>query len=187
VITPEAQGYIEAGTSPEKAVVDAVPEGGGDMNVLRAAVGDPWNVGFKKAMEKKWIRLAKSDGISIVTRISETTEDACLALLKRVDAGEAILEKDAADLRKRKLCKVETWKSYHLSKGPAFALQRVKPATELTVEMLLNGDWKKQSFKEYNFKVLAPSWKPTGNCVCQRRNPLSSRLLPCALPSPSYV
>jgi phenylalanyl-tRNA synthetase alpha chain len=123
------------------------------MDALQAKVGEPWNVGFKKAMEKKWIRVAKADGASTVTRIPETAEDMCLVLLKRVDAGEAIPEKDAADLKKRKLCKVETWKSYHLSKGPAFALQRVKPATELTVDMLLSGAWRTQPFKEYNFNV----------------------------------
>ena len=39
-------------------------------------------------------------------------------------------------MKKRKLVAPETWKTYKLSKGPKFALQRVRPATDLTTEML---------------------------------------------------
>lgn len=43
-------------------------------------------------------------------------------------------EQDA--LKKRKLLTPETWKTYRLSKGPKFALERKKPATDLTHDML---------------------------------------------------
>lgn len=48
------------------------------------------------------------------------------------------------------LC-VRSWKTYTLSRGCAFALQRVKPSAELTVEMLKDGSWKSTTFKPYNF------------------------------------
>ena len=47
-------------------------------------------------------------------------------------AGEAEL----AVLKRRKLIVLEAWKTYRVGKGPAFALQRKKAATELTAEML---------------------------------------------------
>jgi phenylalanyl-tRNA synthetase alpha chain len=47
------------------------------------------------------------------------------------------VDKGVADaLKIRKLVKAETWKTYNLKKGPKFALEKKKPATELTHEML---------------------------------------------------
>eukprot|EP00983_Pelagomonas_calceolata_P036011 1126837-Pelagomonas_calceolata.AAC.3 len=46
------------------------------------------------------------------------------------------------------------WKTYKLDKGPKFALERKKPATELTQEMLAKGTWRTQEFKDYNFNAL---------------------------------
>ena len=45
-------------------------------------------------------------------------------------------EADLAALKKRKLVAAESWKTYRVGKGPAFALQRRKAATELTADML---------------------------------------------------
>ena len=39
-------------------------------------------------------------------------------------------------LKKRKLVVPYAWKTYHIFKGPKFALERRKPATDLTFEML---------------------------------------------------
>lgn len=154
-ITPEAQTYLDAGASPEKAVYDAVPaDGGGDMNALREQLGALWGVGFKKAMEKRWVKVAKAaGGASTVSRAVDDAEDTCLAQLQAAVRGEALGDKEAADLKKRKLVKLDTWKTYALGKGPAFALQRVKPATDLTLEMLQSGAWRTQPFKEYNFQA----------------------------------
>ena len=43
---------------------------------------------------------------------------------------------ELAALKKRKLVQLDCWKTYRVGKGPAFALQRRKAATELTAEML---------------------------------------------------
>lgn len=46
------------------------------------------------------------------------------------------------------------WKTYKLDKGPKFALERVKPATDLTAEMLQKGTWREAEFKAYNFNAM---------------------------------
>jgi len=75
-------------------------------------------------------------------------------LLQAVAAGRDIPQ-DAVDaLKKRKLVIQESWKTYRLSKGPKFALEKKKAATDLTYELLQSGAWKEETFKEYNFNAL---------------------------------
>lgn len=59
-----------------------------------------------------------------------------------------------ADLKKRKLLKMQKVISFRISKGPKFALEMVKEETDLTAEMLASGAWKTATFKPYNFKAL---------------------------------
>jgi phenylalanyl-tRNA synthetase alpha chain len=153
VVTPEAQTYLDAGASPEKSVFDNIPAGGGDMNLLKDSLRNVWGVGFKKAMERRWVTVSKVDGKSIVTRTAECAEDTCLAQLQNVTSGMDLPAPAVAELKKRKLAKVDAWKTYKLMKGPAFSLERVKPATELTMDMLQSGEWKTKTFKEFNYKV----------------------------------
>ena len=51
------------------------------------------------------------------------------------DAGGAS-EAELAALKKRKLVASESWKTYRVGRGPKFALQRKKAATELTADMI---------------------------------------------------
>lgn len=153
VVTPEAQTYLDAGASPEKSVFDAVPGGGGDMNELKDSLKNVWGVGFKKAMERRWVSVAKEHGKSFVTRTADSAEDTCLAQLQAVTSGADLPAPAVAELKKRKLVKVDAWKTYKLDKGLAFSLERVKPATELTMDMLQSGEWKTKTFKEFNYKV----------------------------------
>ncbi len=62
--------------------------------------------------------------------------------------------KAIADLKRRKLVKMQKVISYEISKGPKFALEMVKEETDLTADMLASGAWKTASFKPYNFKAL---------------------------------
>ncbi len=62
--------------------------------------------------------------------------------------------KIVADLKKRKLLKMQKVISFRISKGPKFALEMVKEETDLTAEMLASGAWKTAAFKPYNFKAL---------------------------------
>eukprot|EP00798_Chlamydomonas_sp_ICE-L_P020758 gene20758-27578_t len=84
----------------------------------------------------------------------DSIEDKTQALLKAIQDGKEVAKPDAEALKKRKLVKPEAWKTYKISKGPKFALERVKPATDLTVDMLAKGTWRTQEFKDYNFNAL---------------------------------
>ncbi|MEW5309124.1 MAG: hypothetical protein WDW38_001033 [Sanguina aurantia] len=90
-----------------------------------------------------------------VVRKVASIEDRTAQHLKAVAAGEEIPKADAESLaKKRKLLRPDSWKTYLLCKGPKYALERVKPATDLTAEMLAKGTWKDAEFKEYNFNAL---------------------------------
>jgi phenylalanyl-tRNA synthetase alpha chain len=53
-----------------------------------------------------------------------------------------------ADLKKRKLVKMQKVISFKISKGPQFALEITKEETDLTAEMLTSGSWKTANFSE---------------------------------------
>ncbi|GLC42042.1 hypothetical protein PLESTB_001061900 [Pleodorina starrii] len=156
VLTEEAQGYLTAG-SPEAQVFAAVPAGEGiSLSELKAKVpGEAGDVGFKQAMQQRWLALDKSGaGEPRVVRKVESIEDRTQQLLADVAAGKDLAKTDADAAKKRKLVKPEQWKTYKLTKGPKFALERKKPATDLTQEMLAKGTWRTQEFKDYNFNAL---------------------------------
>lgn len=82
-------------------------------------------------------------------------------LLRDVSASKDIPKADADNLaKKRKLLKPESWKTYRITKGPNFALERKRQATELTHEMLTKGTWRTEEFKAYNFNAMGSL--PTG-------------------------
>jgi phenylalanyl-tRNA synthetase alpha chain len=154
VLTAEAQGYLDNG-SPEMQVFAAVPAEGIGLAQLKASVsGEAGDVGFKQAMQLKWVALDKSGGEPKVIRKVDSVEDVTQKQLLDVAAGKDVSKADADKLKKRKLIKPETWKTYKLSKGPKFALERKKAATDLTHDLMSKGTWKTQEFKEYNFNAL---------------------------------
>lgn len=53
-----------------------------------------------------------------------------------------------AELKKRKLLKMQKVISFRISKGPKFALQLVKEETDLTAELIVSGAWKTATFSE---------------------------------------
>lgn len=59
-----------------------------------------------------------------------------------------------ADLRKRKLIKMQKVISFKIQKGSEFALEIKKEETDLTADMLTSGAWKTATFKPYNFQAL---------------------------------
>lgn len=58
-----------------------------------------------------------------------------------------------ADLKKRKLVKMQKIISFRIHKGPKFALKIPEEATDLTADMIATGSWKTATFKPYNFKA----------------------------------
>ena len=51
---------------------------------------------------------------------------------------------------------MKTNKTYKVTKGTQFATERTVLETELTSEMIRNGEWKNKQFKKYNFEADAP-------------------------------
>lgn len=154
-LTAEARGYLGKG-SPEAQVFNAVPAEGISLADIKTQLGAAGDVGFKQAMQLKWVAIDKSGGQPLVVRKTEGIQDRVLAILEATAAGQELGASDAelTALKKRKLVVSETWKTYRVGKGPAFALQRKKAATELTAEMLQKGTWREETFKEYNFNAL---------------------------------
>ncbi|BDA43266.1 Phenylalanine-tRNA ligase alpha subunit [Coccomyxa sp. Obi] len=153
VLLEEAVGYRDHG-SPEAQVHAAVPPEGIPMKDLQAKLGPIAKVGFSQAKMQNWIRIDKSGGEQMIVREVETVEDRTQSILKRISEGQEVDKSDAEALKKRKLVKPEAWKTYALKKGPKFALEKKKPATELTHEMLQKGTWRDANFKAYNFNAL---------------------------------
>eukprot|EP00879_Flechtneria_rotunda_P029772 GHRR01032219.1.p1 GENE.GHRR01032219.1~~GHRR01032219.1.p1 ORF type:complete len:391 (+),score=106.81 GHRR01032219.1:319-1491(+) len=86
-----------------------------------------------------------------VDSVTDTTQQQ----LADVAAGRELSKADADVLqKKRKLIKLDTWKTYCISKGPKFTTQRKKQATELTSEMIGSGSWRTEEFKDYNFNAM---------------------------------
>uniref|UniRef100_A0A7S3VJY5 phenylalanine--tRNA ligase n=1 Tax=Dunaliella tertiolecta TaxID=3047 RepID=A0A7S3VJY5_DUNTE len=153
-LTDEALNYLHNG-SPEVQVLNAIPAEGLPMADLKAKVhADVADIGFKQAMQQKWLSMDKSSGAPRIVRKVDAVEDKTQQLLQAVAANKEISKPDAEAAKKRKLIKPEQWKTYKLDKGPKFALERKKPATELTQEMLAKGTWRTQEFKDYNFNAL---------------------------------
>lgn len=85
-----------------------------------------------------------------VDSINDVTRDQ----LKVIQETRTHDPKVIADLKKRKLLKMQKVISFRISKGRKFALEMVKEETELTAEMLASGAWKTATFKPYNFNAL---------------------------------
>ncbi len=115
----------------------------------------------------RWARLEKvggGEGGGPVTQVlvravpPESAVDAIAADLRTLaDAGGdpgALPDPALQRLTKRKFAKMETWKTYALTPGPSFALERVKMEPDLTAEMVASGAWRTATFKPLNFEAL---------------------------------
>ncbi|CAI5744977.1 unnamed protein product [Peronospora destructor] len=156
VLQDEAKLILKRG-SPEIQVYHAIPVTGIDRMSLETAVSATiLKVGQGACMKKKWIRLDKNDGKFY--RNVEHVQDEVIEMLQRVErldgAMTAVSKDEAHTLKRRKLVEVHTRKSYTLTKGVNFSLQRKKQAAGLTKEMLDGEGWKKETFKPYNFKTM---------------------------------
>lgn len=160
ILTEEGRSYLEAGAMPEAKVFAAVlarasnPMGIGDLKKeLGAGVAD---VGFKQAMQQKWVAIDKSSGQPLVVPKVESIEDVALEMLKAIEKDpsnpEGVSAAQLQQICKRKIVTLKKWSTFEATKGPKFALERKKPATDLTAEMIQKGTWKNQEFKEYNFE-----------------------------------
>lgn len=150
VLTDEGKSYAADG-SPEVRFFLAVPPEGITRDDLKKKLGDNiFNIGLNWAMKNKWVEIKKQ----LVFRKVENVVDKVKDLLKKIEDGEVVDKKEDIDaLKKRKLITLQTWKAYSLRKGPKYAPERKKAATDLTREHLQRGDWKDLEFKEYNLSA----------------------------------
>ena len=151
--------YVEADASPEaqvfKAAADAHAAGTpATVASLKEALGSVSDIGFKQAMQQKWVAVDKSGGAPVVVPKVDMVEDTALNVLKALKAGENVDAKAVAALTKRKLVIMKKWSTWRVEKGPKFASERKKQATDLTAEMIKSGAWREESFKAYNFDAL---------------------------------
>lgn len=133
------------------------------MAALKNQLGLAGDLGFRQGMQLKWVAIDKSGGEPLVVRKVESIVDKVLPILKDLASGSDgnnYEQKEMQALSKRRMVTVEKWKTFKITKGPKFALERKKAATDLTVEMLAKGTWKNEEFKEYNFNALGI--KPSG-------------------------
>lgn len=151
-LTAEGEQCVELG-SPEARAFACVPAGaeGVALTTFKATAGEGVaDVGFKQAMQCKWLSMVKGETPSVV-RVVNAIEDGVRAQLIAVKAGESVDAKTLEGLvKKRKLVKEEKWKEFTLTKGVEFALERKVLPADLTKEMMDKGTWKGQEFKAYN-------------------------------------
>ncbi|KAK4456478.1 tRNA synthetases class II core domain (F)-domain-containing protein [Cladorrhinum samala] len=152
-LEPEAVTIVEHG-SHEARVFEAVRKALDGLSIqdLESEIGDKnvTKVGQGKAFKEKWIKKDGNKLVALVDSISDVTRDQ-LQVIKEKKTHDA---KIVADLKKRKLLKLQKVISFKITKGPKFALKLVKEETDLTAEMLASGAWKTATFKPYNFKAL---------------------------------
>ncbi|RKF54426.1 Phenylalanine--tRNA ligase alpha subunit [Erysiphe neolycopersici] len=155
VLEDEALG-IEANGSHEARVFEALRGSieGLTIQELENIVGDKniVKIGQGKAFRSKWIAKGKQNRlIAAVDSIEDSTQSQLRLIRKTKTHPDS---KVLADLKKRKLIKVQKDISFSIQKGPKFALEIVKEETDLTADMLASGTWKTAKFKPYNFKSL---------------------------------
>ncbi|KAL2164359.1 hypothetical protein VTH06DRAFT_3575 [Thermothelomyces fergusii] len=153
LLEPEAEIIVSHG-SHEARVFEAVRQAVDGLSIqdLENKIGDKTvtKLGQGKAFKEKWIKKDGAKLVALVDSINDVTRDQ-LKVIQETRTHDA---KVLADLKKRKLLRMQKVISFRISKGPKFALEMVKEETDLTAEMLASGSWKTATFKPYNFNAL---------------------------------
>ncbi|KAI2607690.1 tRNA synthetases class II core domain (F)-domain-containing protein [Hypoxylon fragiforme] len=154
ILEPEGE-LIAANGSHEARVFEALRSAVDGLTVqdLEKAIGDKniVKIGQGKAFKEKWISKTK-DGKFKAT--AESIQDITKEQMQTIKATRTYPDvKLLADLRKRKLIRMQKIISFRIHKGPKFALKIPEEATDLTADMITTGSWKTATFKPYNFKA----------------------------------
>ncbi|KAI8632410.1 phenylalanyl-tRNA synthetase alpha chain [Xylariaceae sp. FL1651] len=154
-LEPEGELIAQNG-SHEARVFEAVQQAMEGLTIaeLEKSIGDKSvaKLGQGKAFKEKWISKGK-DGklVASVDSIKDITREQ----LQTIKTTHGYPDpKVLAELKKRKLVKMQKAISFSIQKGPKFALEIVKEETDLTEEMLATGSWRTATFKPYNFNAL---------------------------------
>ena len=107
-----------------------------------------------KAFQLKWI--AQKDSTRIIRQVSEIEDKTCLEL-RSISKGDLPADAILKELKRRRLIEKEKIFHFSVKKGPAFALNLQKLATDLTADLLQNRSWQSIPFKSYNFDAVGLS------------------------------
>lgn len=153
-LTGEGQEVVQKG-SHEAAVYHAIPADGISQQDLMKTSPNA-KIGFSKAMSHGWCFVDKSGEKPLVKRKVDTITDVVQEHLMSINKGltDGIPDNIRNEYKKRKLLQEVVTKSFIISKGPEFSTTLKKLETDLTVEMLANGQWADLKFKAYNFDAL---------------------------------
>jgi phenylalanyl-tRNA synthetase alpha chain len=150
--TEEAQDIMANG-SPEGALWALLQDGPMERGALAEKLGKKLDIGVKNGMKNKLFKLDKADGKQLFSRTPDATfTDSAQAALVAAGKGEKVADADVDMLKKRKLATLESFKVFHLSKGPEFTTKRVKPVSDITREMMLDGSWETATFKQFTLE-----------------------------------
>ncbi|KFK30504.1 hypothetical protein AALP_AA7G270700 [Arabis alpina] len=147
VLTDEGKKYAAEG-SPEVQLFLAVPEEGSISKdeLQKKLAPSVFKIGCSQAGKNKWVEMGKQ-----VSRKVQHVEDKVKGTLLQIQEGKEIDKDGITSLKARKLIAPQVWKGYSVKKGPNYAPERKKVATDLTRENLQN--WEELEFKEYNFNA----------------------------------
>lgn len=149
---------IASNGSHEYIVWKAVKEAGKiAIKELPTVAGNSAKFGQGGAMKNKWI---KKDGGDLIAVENEVKDETQLLLLSIQETKTLKEPKVLADLKKRKLVRVEKVQTYQIRKGDKFAKEMPVEHTDLTADMLADGSWESASYKPYNFNALGASQSP---------------------------
>ncbi|KAI5960294.1 FRS2 [Candida pseudojiufengensis] len=152
ILTKEAEDYLKAGATPEIQVVDEVLKAqleGLTLNDLKTKLGSTGIIGQGKAFKNKWL---KKDGNKLIAEVKELPKDEVLIDLKEIQKTGKLSNKSIlTELKKRKLINLTKIIGYEIQKGDKFSLEIKNLETDITSDMIQNGNWKNSQFKDYNF------------------------------------
>jgi phenylalanyl-tRNA synthetase alpha chain len=137
--------------SPEGALWSLLEGGPVDRTVLESKLGRNLDIAIKNGMKNKLFKLNKADGKQLFEREPNAPQfaDKVRDALLDAEKGKQVSDKDADELKKRKLATVEQAKVFVVTKGDKFTTKRVKPVSDITREMMLDGSWETAAFKKY--------------------------------------
>eukprot|EP01125_Pyxidicula_operculata_P006331 TRINITY_DN219_c0_g1_i1.p1 TRINITY_DN219_c0_g1~~TRINITY_DN219_c0_g1_i1.p1 ORF type:complete len:509 (-),score=125.57 TRINITY_DN219_c0_g1_i1:120-1646(-) len=159
-LSDEARGVVNNG-SLEVILWESIPVDGkvNKKDLLSAFQGNEktLSIALGQAMKLKWVTVEKQGEDQFLSRKEKVVKDELRSQLKLLTEGkfDDVTEKDKDQLKKRKMISFVPVRGFKVTKGGSWRSDwKVKPASDLTYEMLQGSSWKQQTFKKYNFEAL---------------------------------
>nr|XP_011457745.1 PREDICTED: probable phenylalanine--tRNA ligase alpha subunit isoform X2 [Fragaria vesca subsp. vesca] len=156
LLTEEGKTYAVRG-SPEMQLFLSIPPEGITIDELQKKFDESsFKIARAQAAKNKWVDFGKQ---LVTRRIQHVDNDKVQTLLLRIQDRKEnvstldISQEDIKSLTKRKLISLQVKKLFSVRRGPNYAPERKKVATDLTRDMLQSSDWKNMEFKEFNLNA----------------------------------